>query len=45
MAFALWNPVSDWRMGDDMTFKADYGDRFSVDMSGWYVGAGIVVQF
>ena len=35
----------DWRMGGDTTFKTDYGDRFSVDMSGWYAGAGVVVQF
>lgn len=35
----------DWRMGGDMTFKTDYGDRFAVDMSGWYAGAGVVVQF
>ena len=35
----------DWRMGGDTTFRTDDGDKFSVDMSGWYVGAGVVVQF
>ena len=35
----------DWRLGGDSTFMTDYGDKFSIDMSGWYAGTGIVVQF
>ena len=35
----------DWRIGGDTTFKTSYGDQFAVDMSGWYAGAGMVVQF
>ena len=35
----------DWRIGDDTIFKTDYGDRYSIDMTGWYAGAGVVVQF
>ena len=35
----------DWRLGDKTTFKTDYGDRFDVDLNGWYASAGVVVQF
>ena len=35
----------DWRLGGDTTFKTDYGDKFDVDMSGWYASAGLVFQF
>ena len=35
----------DWRLGRETTFKTDYGDKFSFDLSGWYAGVGLVIQF
>lgn len=35
----------DWRIGGDTTFKTDYGERYSADLSGWCAGAGVLVQF
>lgn len=36
--------LCDWRIGDDAEFDC-VGEKYKVDMSGWYAGAGVVVQF
>ena len=35
----------DWRLGGDTEFGVGNGGKLSVDMDGWYWGAGVVVQF